>query len=126
MSQRRPQSAGEKEGGVRKYEWKERSREVVPVMETRMHKSLRQETGPAQGTGKRVQMGRWGLGLLHPAVLTLPLNLGKPNGYTSQPALSVTSSGTNCPGLKMEKKKRKEKESPHYMVGNPHTRDKIL
>lgn len=88
-----------------------------------MSNSQRQETRLVQGTRRRVQMGSWGPGLLHPAVLTLPLNLGKQNGYTSQAALSVTSSGTNCPGLK---KKKKKKESPHYMVGNPHTRDKIL
>lgn len=81
--------------------------------------------GRPRGTGGEP---RWGVGgegaegLLHSAVFTLLLNLRKQNGCSSQPAPSVTSSDTNCPGLK----KKKKRESPHYMVGNPQTRDKIL
>ena len=62
-------------------------------------------------------MGSHQLQLLHPAILTLPLKLWKQSGCASQPALSVTSSGTGCPGLKRGKKK---KERPHYVVGNPY------
>lgn len=113
--------------GVGQKMWLE-SGVVIPVIETRMSKSLRKGRRLVKGSRRRVRDG-WGLWLLHPAVLSLPLNLGKQNRWAGPPALSVTSSGMNCPGLKKKKKrkrKKKKKESPHYMVGYPHTRDKIL
>lgn len=60
------------------------------------------------------------LGAVSPSSPHLAIKSGELNGCTRQPALSVTSSALNYPGLK------KKKDHPHYVVGNPHTRDKIL
>lgn len=113
------------EGWARGYGWKER-REVVPVMETRVSKSEeRYKAGQGEqgeSPGEEWGGGEGAQGLLSPAVFTLLLNLREQHGCNSQPAPSVTSSDTKYPGLN----KKKKRESPHYMVGNPHTGDKIL
>lgn len=49
------------EGWARGYGRKERSREVVPVVEARVSKSLRKDTRPAKGNRRRAQV-RSGVG----------------------------------------------------------------
>lgn len=100
--------------GVGQKMWLE-SGVVIPVIETRMSKSLRKGRRLVKGSRRRVRDG-WGLWLLHPAVLSLPLNLGKQNRWAGPPALSVTSSGMNCPGLKKKKKRKRKKKKRKALI----------
>lgn len=98
-------------GGVRNMAGR-KGGDIMPATET----SMSQRKGTWLGQGQEASPG--GTGAVSPLV-SLQGQIWELNGCTRQPALSVTSSALNYPGLQ-------KKDHPPYVVGNPHTRDKIL